>query len=196
MEAKETEQKTREEIAMGKLFDPWRKPYPYWHERYFSEGKLAKILEEGLVAWRFAARANIKGYERNMKNPWNNDYVSLATKEPREITQTRLVFFVDPNKVDVVDPDTLGPNIYEPFVKVDQVLVKNRISPREFIGVLIPNRGESWDPVLSYEEIDEIMSKLKPDHVVPVFSAKELVWPRRMSHEEIVQMLAEQEEKV
>src|SRR3989344_1628979 len=188
------ETKTREGIALDKLFDPWQKPYPYWHGIRYDLDKLKSVLTNGLLSWEQAERKGIPGYTKNYKNPWNKEYVSVATREPREVSMDNFIVFIDPAKVTAVDSEELDMrNPYEFADKVDELLIKDEILPTQFLGLLLVSKRD-FTPVLTEAQIGRLMAELPPENAIPVFSSKELVWPRRMSHEEIVRMLREKGE--
>lgn len=187
------EPKSREEVAMDKLIDPWGKPYPYWHQRRYSEEKLRSILANGLFSWDVARRKRLPGYEKNLENPWNWEYVSVSTREPREVSMDNFIVFIDPAKVMAVDPEELDMrNPYEIADKVDELLIKDKVLPTQFLGMLLVSKRD-FTPVLTEAQIGRLMAELPLENAIPVFSSKELVWPRRMSHEEIVRMVAERQ---
>ena len=75
------------------------------------------------------------------------------------------------------------------YVPLSAVLMKNRIAPREFAGCLLPESG-NYD-----KAIRRLVGSMKKAGLpLPIYTTSgDLLWPRRMSHEEIVRMLAGKE---
>lgn len=78
-------------------------------------------------------------------------------------------------------------NLSYGHVPLSAVLMKNRIAPREFAGCLLPE-SESYN-----KGISKLVGSMKKAGLpLPIYTTSgDLLWPRRMSHAEIVRMLAE-----
>lgn len=163
-------------IAREKIINPYAEPYPYWHRTSFF--KLESILTFGLMAWDFAEKNNSTFYKRNFKNPWNKFYISLGTRRPVEVLpENDTIVIIDSSKVIAIDWMELGPNPYEPFDHMDEVLVKDHILSDAFIGIVVGAYYPDYLPFLSLEEIEKILERTIPTSPLPFYAATELIWP-------------------
>lgn len=203
------EPKIREEVAMDKVIDPYSEPFPYSH--HTSIHKLASVLNSGLVAERFARRANLQEYKRAYNSSWNDDYVSLWRSSIYYSIWPYISIMVNP-RGQIISADEIKSKKTDTQVTLPgEFLVKNRISPSEFTGLVIGDREPSNPDVISYDErygyeyygpgdprnswglaivpleaVLEITNKLDPSQSLPIYKGSEgLVWPTRMSPEEL-----------
>lgn len=178
--------KTREEIAMEKVTDPFAKPYPYVHEVPYDPKKLRDILREGIIAGDFAERIHKEDYKSRWDYPVNLRHVSLTRDIPALYLEFgEISFLVDPSKVQLVSPDVVRPSGY------NEVLVRNRISSRKLTGIVVGTReGELFLnarklPNSIVGDVEGILESIDPKYALPVYSNGGLVWPREMSREEL-----------
>ena len=182
--------KTREEVAIDKLTDPFGKDkYPYMHVT--KPETLESILINGIVAGEFAERAGISSYSSRFKSSWNKSYVSLV-KGPIQMLWGLGIGGSDLIGVLVEPADQTIPATVERKSESDRLnpqvgheyLVRNRIAPREIRGIVL-RRNLSSNPnnlgrvIKTIEGIDTSLA-------VPVYrEAEGLVWPIKLTREEL-----------
>lgn len=182
------DRKTIEEVAMAKVTDPFshafEEPYPLWHGTEIE--KLPDILREGIVAEDFAKRIGKTRfrYRRNwnFQAKWNNKYVSLARGDTygNSYFSYSVSILVEPTGEIIEPPRELSSGNTGDIVKPYdyELLVKNRISPREFKGLSVRTEADV-DKILS------VMRGLPPSRALPIYFRNSLVWPVRMTREQL-----------
>jgi hypothetical protein len=182
---------SREANALSKVTNPFIEPYPSWHQTYID--RLSSVLEYGLVAGDLSTRANIPADTTWRRPSFNYKYVSLYTRRsPEEIWSGRVGILVKlPEATELIHPESLILEEDDPYgYNPNEVLVKNRVAPREFVGLFIgssikPNDSTQVAPV-SVKEILGQMEKLDPKRALPIYDNSGLVWPNVVSKEELV----------
>lgn len=172
-----------EAVAMSKVVDLASTPFVTHGTTYEN---LPKILREGVISGDFARRIGKKDYDSQWGSAHNAKFVSTAEGFITWGDEVEVVIRKGPNFV-------LGPDL-SPSTR--EILVRNRIAPREFLGlaVSIPERRRP-----GYEERIEKSIEVaaigvwrdRPQDAVPVYNLlnKSLVWPKKMTHEEILQQI-------
>jgi hypothetical protein len=170
--------------AMAKIVHPYGPPYPLWHRT--SLDKLEDILTQGVIAGDFASRVGKMDYRGNYGSSWNKKYVSIerggfdgGLDEAHSIGSLAVLVFPR----DELSPAT--DDLYQPgdahFPMEEELLVKNRIAPREIHGIQIH---------LSDVEVAvaKIMN-LGPKYAVPVYTSVGLAWPIKLSKSQLTRWL-------
>jgi len=149
--------------------------------------KLPRILSKGFYSESFAKR--IKDYEFKPLH----ERLHNADKRYTHVAETPrpTIWELDLEKgVAIVVSDLRTRNVYL------------RLAPRKFVGLMIYDEDEKTDSGLATEEIiarrlDQVLQILNnEDMVLPVYGTSgNLYWPRCMSHEEIVKILAEKKQQ-
>lgn len=199
--------KTREQVAMEKVIDPFSRPYPLWHATFSRN--LPAILRQGIVSSDFIRRSGI-GAEIRPQSSWNKDYVSLFNGSARQVWYPKVGIIVEPEDQIVPADESLfeeGKDFYYPYR--EEMLVKRRIAPREFKGLVIghtdrkaleefgqfgrrelyytnPETGETVYGPVPLEGILSMMQELPSSQALPVYdSIKGLVWPQVLGKDEL-----------
>ncbi len=139
-------------------------------------GKLPRILSRGIYSPEFAKR--IKDEKYKDRSGFNFRSVFL-TSNPEEL------WAGDP-KIEVgimVDVSQEG-------------VVPLRIAPHQFVGLVLADEKLSEDFLLRrIEQIKQVFEKEETKtRLLPIYGTSgDLIWPKRMSHEEIVRMLRERQ---
>jgi len=186
---------------MEKVIDPYSEPFPYTHITPFR--KLGSVLKNGLVAENFARRAKIDEFTRRYKSSWNDRYVSLSQHSIKLCVWPYVTILVRPNE-DVIQGREVKARTTDVFEPDWELLVKNRISPKEFIGIVIGDRSPDNPDVVSLEDYynydpkdwrkasvripaEAILDTMEKSGIsLPVYKGSEgLVWPVRMTPEEL-----------
>jgi hypothetical protein len=166
---------------MNKRFDPFSPPFPCWHQT--TIGRLKSILENGLLSKNEASKLEIKGYKRNFKSSWNDDSVSLmANTSPSEATAPTIAILIDSKKVKTIKATHDNQDKNQPVP--EEVLVKDKIPPEKFIGIVIGEVGYSFKlekfvkprPLNRNKVIEIIKSSQK--NSLPVYFKGEKIWPK------------------
>jgi len=175
--------KTREQVAMRKLSDPFSGSYPFFQETEVQD--LGAILKEGIVAGDFAKRIRKTDYRKKFNSSWNDKYVSLWRKDRLPITlvgTSRIAVLANPRGVLPATSDLRQEgDQFSP--KIGEYLVKNRVAPREFVGLYI--RPEKSKTMYNYglDEVVSMLYALDPSLSLPIFDETGLVWPVRINKE-------------
>ena len=179
-----TSVRTREMVAMAKLRDLDASSV-FYHQT--SIEKLKDILEEGLITESFAKKTHKDAYRREMGSSWNLDSISLTSGKVKSINAVEGVVTI------IVEPLVIpgrAKGLRKPQDKVspfdDEFLLKHRIAPRELKGIEVYALSD-------IKRVIEIVEGLGVDLALPIYFLENLVWPKKMSHEEIVKMLKERE---
>ena len=152
----------------------------YVHET--TLGRLKSILKYGLLSSNVAKAAKVKGYRRNFKSPWNNDYVSLLKSSSIcKVVAGYIGILVEPN-IKITKPASHLQRRHAERPVPKEVLVKNKIPKEKFVGIVIGEVG------YSYKLEKKVKPKpLKPQavikvvqdsgHIMPVYFQGEKIWP-------------------
>lgn len=159
--------------------------------------KLGEILREGLISREFGQRIKKPGYED----------IVMDDSEGRMPLHRVIMFYVGPivregtgknNEVGILVRPVAG-SIFaksgEPIEDIRQiyyegtVVAKNRIAPSEFQGFLLSGKNRNLKGTV-------VKAMRRRGLVLPIYTpAGDLLWPKQMSHEEIVRMLAERQQQ-
>lgn len=183
---------SREEVALNKLSDPEATDGVYWHATHVK--KLPRILQEGLIAEDFATRIG-RPINRWLNSLRNKKYVSLMDANdqwPEEHVTPLVAILVKPlvKPVSVFSVPSREEDYWPPK---GEVLVKNRIAPREFIGLVIcesKNEDTNYQDPIEKSIVVEQIEKVDPKFALPVYFKGNLVWPIKMSRRQILSSLS------
>lgn len=177
----------REEVTLERVVDIWSRQDPVLvHATDIAKANTR--LREGLISSEFAVRIGSKGFEHLRSKP--DPYIWFTVGPFRVGGPLK-------HSLGIIAKPT-GPlfwNIPEltPVEKLEigrQAVVLNRVAPREFTGLVLPDNQLVWEKSLG----KVLASMRKTGLSLPVYTRNgDLIWPKRMSHEEIVQMLAEKQ---
>lgn len=193
------EPKTREEIAMGKVIDPFSEPWPFYH--ITDVDRLESILRNGLVSADFAARARIPNYVSDYGSSWNRRFISLYEGSLSDFSTPSdqvVAVIVRPTDQAIMATEKLRKLTDFHFSVRDEALVKYRISPKEIMGISLGEDFTTGGRSISLqnsriERILEIMNSLDPKLAVPIFTAgQRLIWPVKMTREELANKVQSQ----
>lgn len=179
----ESEMRSRiESLAMGKVCDLASLPY-VTHGTLYE--KLPNILQQGVISGNFAQRIGDSGYSSEWGDSSNKKFVSTVEGF---IGWGEEIEVIIRNGPAFKKSQYLAPGSHE-------VLFKNRIAPREFLGLAASIRERRRS---GYEErvermIEEAIEiwRSNPQNALPVYNLldRSLVWPKRMTHEELVEWI-------
>ena len=164
--------------------------------------KLPKIMQRGLYSERLAKRIGDSDYRKT--RPHSNPKLVSLTSDASDIQSSNVFTAVG---LCVLETTT------STFSRLD---ANFRVAPRQFVGILIVDKIPSWGFALnapdfpedlydlekskSYvdRKIIEIQELLKTSETrarsIPIYGISgNLYWPKRITHEEIVRMLAERQ---
>lgn len=170
-------------IALKKICNPFSKPYPLWH--ITSLDKLKDILTEGLISENYAKKVGKKDYKRNFNSTWNADFISLMSNtSPRKATSPDIAILVNPKiEVRAAQGTNTDKDKNRPIPK--EVLVRDIIIPKEFIGLVIGEVGYSFElekyvkpNPLDINKVIEIIKSIDPLFSLPIYFKGKLVWPK------------------
>lgn len=106
----------------------------YLHET--TIGRLSSILKMGLLSPNYSKKIEIKGYRRNFKSSWTDDFVSLlAISSLREVTAPHVSLLINTSSLTLIKPNYIQEDTNRPISS--ELLVKDKISPINFLGVVI-----------------------------------------------------------
>ncbi len=190
-------ERSREEIAMDKVIDVIKAREK--DSGIFIHGtsvkKLGSILRNGIVAENFANRAGVDGFERRYSSVRNEKYVSISKLDEGFVED--IGFIVKPLG-EVTKPDQVVIRRGDFYPTLGEFVVPHRIAPREFLGIYIQGSGK-WairrgkyaiNPRVIVKEI----KGLSTESAIPIYDFQgNLIWPKRMTREEIARMLEKKE---
>ena len=161
--------------------NPFLKPYPYWHQT--TIGRLASILQYGLLSPAAAKNLKLKGYRRNFNSSWNKKTVSLmANESPREATAPHIAILIDPKKILKTRAVFIKADTNRPVP--NEILVRDRVLPQKIIGIVIGEVGYSFKlekPVkpkpLSLNRILTEITKANLNLALPIYFKGHQLWP-------------------
>lgn len=143
---------------------------------------LESILKLGLLSQEMARGMSVRSYRRKFKSSWNKQHVSLmAGQSSRKATAPHIAILVDPN---IQTTKAKGLNqtkdTNRPVPK--EALVKDRIPPESFIGIVMGEVGYSFRlekptkprPV-SLKKIVDIVKRSNLN--LPVYFKGKQAWP-------------------
>lgn len=173
-----------EAVAMSKVCDLETTPF-VTHATYY--GKLPDILREGIIAGDFAQRIGKGTYISEFGAQQN--VRSVSTIDQSRLTWGNQIAIVIKKGNGILHHDDLSAAMRE-------MLIKNRVAPREFMGmgISVPEIhavGHEQRLQKAIEGAIEIW-KGNPGEALPVYDIlhQGLIWPTRMTHEELVEWLA------
>lgn len=160
--------------------NPFISPYPYWHQTTIK--KLPSILKLGLLSPVEAKKNNVVSYQRNFDSSWNDDSVSLMSgQSPRE-TVARYISVLASSRINslISKADHLKSDTNRPISK--EVLVKGKISPDYFIGIVIGEVGYSFKQEKSIKPMPVSPEKVikivqESGLTLPVYFKGAKIWP-------------------
>lgn len=186
---REQEQKpTPESVALSRVVDLERVDF-LTHATWTRN--LRDILSEGVLSGEGAAKKGKKDYRSFHRMPLNQAFVSTFNKEKVPFPGEVLVLIKTPHDTFTLPEDETTKRRLK---HTSEVFIKDS-NPNDHVGLGFYGQALvdlSFDKVL---EIAKDIWNVKPQNALPIydFADKSLLWPRRMSHEEIVQMVAERQ---
>lgn len=156
--------------------------------------KRDEILREGLLSRKMAKRLGKKDFDtrwggRGSPPEWPEVYfrkgLSFAANE------TAPFFGVLVKPVGLIFSES-GEQIEDlasfPLSTPNNVVTKYRVSPREYVGFLLSGKQENFE-----DNVKKLVNSMRRTGLsLPIYNMNgDLLWPQRMSHSEIVQMLAD-----
>ncbi len=179
---------TPESVALSRVVDLERVDF-LTHATWTRN--LKDVLSEGVLSGESAAKKGKKDYRSLHGMPLNRAFVSTFSKEkvpfPGEI---HILLKTSPNAFTLPENETDKGGLRP----TGEVFIKDQ-GPQDYIGLGFYGQdliNLSFDKVL---EITREIWSVKPQDALPIYDLadKSLLWPRRMSQEEIVRMLAERQ---
>lgn len=151
------------------------------------------VFKEGLISQDFAKRIKSRAFEKELGGVglipagmqiWF--YVGRALFKVQKAPNSEIFGVLVRPIGSIYTPD--GRVIEKPqyrTVPSSVVLMKNRVAPREFVGCTLPEELGSID-----KNIRRLVKSMrKTDLALPIYTlVGDLLWPKRMSHEEIVKL--------
>src|SRR3989338_829739 len=189
LKREQQEQKpTPESVALSRVVDLERVDF-LTHEKWVRN--LRDILSEGVLSGESAAKKGKKDYQSVWGMPLNRAFVSTFSKEKVPFPGEVLVLIKTPQDVFTLPEDETTKGRLK---HTDEVFIKDS-NPNDYVGLWFYGQALvnlSFDKVL---EIVRGIWNVKPQSALPIYDPadKSLLWPRRMTHEEIVRMLAERQ---
>jgi len=136
----------------------------------------------------------VDGFERRYSSVRNEKYVSIS--KLGELVED-IGFIVKPLG-EVIKPDQVVVRPGDFYPTLGEFVVPHRIAPREFLGIYIQGSGK-WHIrkgryVVSPKVVVKEIEGLGKESAIPIYDFQgNLIWPKRMTHEEIVRMLEKKE---
>lgn len=147
--------------------------------------KLPDILRQGIIAGDFAQRIGHPTYSSEWDQSHNRKFVSTVEGY---ITWGDEVEVIIRKPKDASQERNLTPGSRE-------VLIRHRVAPREFLGIAasIPERHKQGYETRLQRVVEDAIEiwKARPQDAVPFYNLLDnsLVWPKKMTHDELVDML-------
>lgn len=161
--------------------NPFKTPYPYWHQTTIS--KLPSILKLGLLSPAEAQRQKIRGYHRNFESSWNSDSVSLMSDQTSRKTIARYISILIENHIDTLPAKNTQVKTDTNRPIPQEQLVKGSISPDKFIGIVIGEVGYSFQQEKIIKPIPvsqkKVISIVKASGLsLPIYFKSIKIWPK------------------
>ncbi len=189
LKREQQEQKpTLESVALSRVVDLERVDF-LTHATWVRN--LRDILSEGVLSGEGAAKKGKKDYRSFHGMPLNRAFVSTFSKEKVPFPGEVLVLIKTPHDTFTLPEDETTKGRLK---HTSEVFIKDS-NPHDHIGLGF--YGQALVN-LSFDKVLEIASQIwnvKPQNALPIYDLanKSLLWPRRMTHEEVVGMLAERQ---
>ena len=175
----------REEVIMERVVDILSRQDPVLvHATDIAKANTK--LREGLISSELAVRIESKDFEHRRSRP--DPYVWLTVGPFRVGGALK-------HSLGIIAKPT-GPLFWNtpeltPVEKLEigrEVVALNRVAPREFTGLVLPDNQLIWE-----KSLRKVLSSMRKSGLsLPVYTRNgDLIWPKQMSHEEIVQLLKE-----
>lgn len=179
--------KSREQLAMDKLTDPFSEPYPYFHVSFLRN--LSSIMKNGLVAGEFADKAKLGNHSLNIGSSWNRRYISLSKRPVDQVWEWGggcVGILVKPSKEPILANQNLKQinDMHSPHT--DEYLIEHRVAPREIVGIVTGSSDQGQFKEITLEDIKEKLRESEIDLSIPIYNALDgLIWPERLTREEL-----------
>ncbi len=162
--------------------DPFSTPYPYYYHETTID-RLPSILKYGLLSKSEAGKKNIQGYKQNFNSSWNNDYISLVSnKTARQVAAPEIAILIDPSDILTIKAAFRNGDTNRPVES--EVLVKAKILPEKFVGLVIGEVGYSYElekPVkphpLILEDIFKVVESKNITLTLPIYFKGKQLYP-------------------
>ena len=187
------------EAAAMRRIDDIFKPNTFWHGTTWD--KIDLILKDGLINQVLAQRAK--------KNEYHSVYAQAGITDPRQIFFWRTGLKNTPK---LMLSGSVGLFVRSERIKQSyqghdlQYESKTRIRPKEFVGLLLGTKirigGNLEEDALIDLRVWHLVRNLlacyedSSELILPIYDFDgNLLWPKRITHGEILRMLAEKHEK-
>lgn len=151
----------------------------YLHET--TIGRLNSILMNGLLAPNYSKKFGVKGYRRNFKSSWADDFVSiLVNTSVREVTSPHVALLVNTSTLILKKPKYTKEDSNRTVL--NELLIKDRILPINFLGIVIGEVGYSFKlekavkpKHISFKKVIKIAEESKTN--LPIYFKGKQIWP-------------------